>query len=146
MLAEKMKVLLGTTLTFYWKIHAMHANVEGPEFYQYHTMLQKFYEDVYETVDTIAEYIRTLDTYTPPALQRMLELSVIPEQLKIPRAELMMAEMYDDCDKMIILVNDIFECASNDKVENIANYMAELLDIYTKYKWFFKSTLRKSRA
>ena len=146
MLAEKMKVLLGSTVVVYTKIQGYHWNLEGPHFYDYHKLLGDFYGDVYETVDNIGEYIRTLDCYTPGSLVRMLELSVITEQLKIPRSELMIAELYDDCDKMILLINEVFECATNEKIENIANYMAELLDVYTKYKWFFKSILRKSRA
>jgi DNA-binding ferritin-like protein len=75
----------------------------------------------------------------------MCELSVIAEQPKIPRAELMFYELNADSDKMIQLINEIFEIASSEKCENIANYMAELLDIYKKYSWFYKSTLKKER-
>lgn len=146
MLADEMKVLLGSTFTYYWKAHAMHANVEGSDFYQYHKLFQDIYEASYGTVDTIAEYIRTLDSYTPPSLQRLCELSIITEQPKIPRSELMIAELLGDSEKMCELINRVFKCASEEGVENIANYMSELLDIYKKYSWFLKSTLKKNRA
>lgn len=145
MLADKLKILLGSTFVYYWKAHSFHANVEGRDFYQYHTLLQKVYEDVYETIDVIAEHIRTLDSYTPPTLARMCELSVIAEQPKIPRAELMFYELNADGEKLCQLINEVFELATAEKCENVANYMAELLDIYKKYGWFYKSTLKKER-
>ena len=146
MLADEMKVLLGSTFSYYWKAHAFHMNVEGADFYQYHKLLQEIYEAAYGTVDTIGEYIRTLDSYSPQSLQRLCELSVIQEQPKIPRAELMLAELCADTEKMTELINRVFECASSERQENIANYMAELLDIYKKYCWFLKSTLKRQRA
>lgn len=133
-------------MSYYWKAHAFHMNVEGSDFYQYHKLLQDIYEAAYGTVDTIGEYIRTLDSYSPPSLQRLCELSVIEEQPKIPRAELMMTELLSDSERMCELVNGVFQCATQEGVENIANYMAELLDIYKKYIWFLKSTLKKNRA
>jgi starvation-inducible DNA-binding protein len=146
MLADEMKVLLGSTFSYYWKAHAFHMNVEGADFYQYHKLLQEIYEAAYGTVDTIGEYIRTLDSYSPQSLQRLCELSVIQEQPKIPRAELMMAELCADSEKMTELINRVFECATGERQENIANYMAELLDIYKKHTWFLKSTLKRQRA
>lgn len=146
MLADEMKVLLGSTFSYYWKAHAFHMNVEGADFYQYHKLLQEIYEAAYGTVDTIGEYIRTLDSYSPQSLQRLCELSVIQEQPKIPRAELMMAELCADTEKMTELINRVFECATSERQENIANYMAELLDIYKKHCWFLKSTLKRQRA
>lgn len=145
-LSSQLKVLLGSTFAYYWKAHAFHMNVEGADFYQYHKLLQDVYEAVYETVDTIGEYIRTLDTYSPQSIARLLELSIIPEQSKIPRAELMITELCSDSQAMIDLINSVLQVAQAEKQENIANYMAELLDIYKKYSWFFKSTLKKSRA
>ena len=145
-LVTQLKTLLGSTFTIYFKTQSMHWNVEGPDFYQYHKLFQKIYEGIYETVDTIAEYIRTLDSYAPATLSRMCELSCIEEQPKIPRAELMVAELCSDMCKMKEVINSVFKCASECGVENIANYMAELLDIYTKYEWFLRSTLKKARA
>jgi starvation-inducible DNA-binding protein len=146
MLADEMKVLLGSTFSYYWKAHAFHMNVEGADFYQYHKLLEEIYSAAYGTVDTIGEYIRTLDSYTPQSVSRLCELSVIAEQPKIPRAELMIAELQHDSETMIELINRVFQCATGEGQENIANYMAELLDIYKKYNWFLKSTLKRARA
>ena len=61
MLAEQLKILLGSTFVYYTKIHGFHFNVEGDNFPQYHEFLNTFYAETYATIDTIGEYIRSLD-------------------------------------------------------------------------------------
>lgn len=146
MLADKLKTLLGSSFVLYTKTHGFHWNIEGPDFPQYHEFLNTMYGEVYETIDTIAEHIRALDTYAPGSVARMLELSIIEEQYKIPRAELMLAELLADCEKMTALVVEIFNVATQENQQGIANYMAELQDLYTKKAWMIRATLKKQRA
>ena len=146
MLADNLKTLLGSTFVIYTKTHGFHWNIEGSDFPQYHEFLKNMYEEIYESIDTIAEYIRTLGSYSPGSLARMLELSIIEEQYKIPRAELMLAELLDDVDKMTTLVTDMFDVATNERAQGIANYLAELQDLYTKKAWMLRATLKKKRA
>jgi starvation-inducible DNA-binding protein len=145
MLADQLKVLLGSTFVVYTKTHGFHWNIEGSNFPQYHKLLNKFYEQIYETIDVIAEYIRTLDVYTPETLQRMLELSVIEEQPMIPRAQLMISELLADYEKMSDLVVQVFDVATEQNAQGIANYMAELQDLYTKQAWMLRATLKTQR-
>jgi starvation-inducible DNA-binding protein len=145
MLAEQLKVLLGSTFVLYTKTHGFHWNIEGSNFPQYHKFLLKTYENIYETIDVVAEYIRTLDVYTPETLARMLELSVIKEQPMIPRAELMLKELLADSKIMTDLVTEIFDVATEANAQGIANYMAELQDLYTKLSWMLTATLKTQR-
>ena len=73
MLADNLKVLLGSTFAFYVKIHGFHFNIEGDNFPQYHEFLGDFYTEVYGSIDPIGEYIRTLDSYAPGSLTRYAE-------------------------------------------------------------------------
>lgn len=146
MLADNLKTLLGSTFVLYTKTHGFHWNIEGSDFPQYHKFLQEMYEEIYESIDTIAEYIRSLDSYSPGSLARMLELSIIEEQYKIPRAELMLAELLEDVGKMTSLVTDMFDVATNERAQGIANYLAELQDLYTKKAWMLRSILKSQRA
>lgn len=146
MLKDDLKTLLGTTFTFYVKIHGFHFNVEGPDFPQYHQFLSDFYTDVYGGIDRIGEYIRTLDGYTPGALSRYIELSAIQDQTQIPRAELMMIELAQDNDTMLKVLDATFKTASNENKQGIANFIAERLDAHEKWGWMLRSILNKARA
>ena len=146
MLADKLKILLGSSFVLYTKTHGFHWNIEGPDFPQYHEFLNTMYGEVYETIDTIAEHIRALDTYAPGSVARMLELSIIEEQYKIPRAELMLAELLENSEQIITLIIEVFELASAQNAQDVANYMAELQALYNKKAWMLRSTLKKARA
>jgi len=145
MLSDNLKVLLASTQSFAIKTQNFHWNVEGSNFPQYHDFFNTMYEDVSATIDTIAEYIRILGHYTPGSLSRYAELSIIQDQIKIPRAELMFVESLQDCETMLQLVTAMFDEAANENQHGIENYMAELQDLYGKKAWFIRSTLKRER-
>lgn len=146
MLADNLKILLASTEVFSLKSRNFHWNVEGSDFPQYHAFFDTLYNESYDTEDRIAEYIRVLGSYAPASLSRYAELSIIQDQTKIPRAELMFVESLEDCQRMIELVVAIFDVATNERQQGIANYMAELQDFYGKKSWMIRSILKKDRA
>jgi starvation-inducible DNA-binding protein len=145
MLSDSLKILLASTQSFAIKTQNFHWNVEGSNFPQYHMFLDTLYSDVNETIDPIAEYVRVLGSYTPGSLQRYGELTIIEDQTKIPRAQLMFVELLQDTEKMSELVVQIFDQATQDRQQGIANYMAELQDLYGKKAWFIRSILKTER-
>ena len=145
MLVDNLKVLLASTETFSLKARNFHWNIEGSDFPQYHEFFGCLYSETYETVDKIAEYIRVLDSYAPGSLTRYAELTIIQDQTKIPRAGLMFVESLEDCIKMSELAVSIFDVATAERQQGIANYMAELQDLYGKKAWFIRSTLKRER-
>ena len=145
MLSDNLKVLLASTQAFAIKSQNFHWNIEGSNFPQYHAFFDTLYGDVHDTIDRIAEYVRILGHYTPGSLSRYSELSIIQDQTKIPRAELMFVESLQDCETMIQLVTEMFDQATQERQQGIANYMAELQDLYAKKAWFIRSILKKER-
>lgn len=146
MLKDDLKVLLGTSTAYYVKASGFHWNVEGPNFPQYHEFLGDLYAEVYGSIDKIAEYIRTLDEYSPGSMTRFLELSRIQEQTKVPRAELMMQELLQDTNTVIDLLNECFVSAEAENNQGIANFIAERLDAFTKHRWMLRSITKTQRA
>lgn len=146
MLAEKLKVLLASNFSYYLKAHFFHWNVEGPDFGELHKFFSKVYEDAFDALDPIAEYIRTLEEYAPGSLERYSELTQISGQTKVPRARLMLEELLNDNQKMIVMLNECFAEATAERQEAVANFIAERLSQHGKYGWQIKSYLKESRA
>jgi len=142
MLSDNLKVLLASTNSLSIKAQNFHWNVEGPNFPQYHEFFANFYEEVYGSVDKVAEYIRTLDSYAPGSLSRYAELTIIEDQTKIPRPNLMFAELLSDNGKMIDLLNGCFVSAEEENKQGIANFIAERLDAHEKHGWMLRSILK----
>ena len=147
MLADALKTLLATEYAFVIKAQLFHWNVEGPDFAQLHEFFGGIYEEVYDnSIDRTAEYIRTLEDYTPGSFERFQELSIISGQTKIPRARLMIEELLANNGQMIDLLNKTFEIAQNEKQEGIANFIAERIDAHGKHGWMLRSFLKDARA
>jgi starvation-inducible DNA-binding protein len=146
MLSDSLKVYLASSFCFYLKTHAFHWNVEGPDFVQLHEFFGDIYTEVFESIDETAEKIRTLDSYTPGSLTRFGELSIIQDQVKIPRAELMIAELTEDNQKLIELLRQTFHLAEKADEQGIADYIAGRIDAHAKWQWQLKSLLKKQRA
>jgi starvation-inducible DNA-binding protein len=142
MLSDNLKVLLASTNSLSIKAQNFHWNVEGDNFPQYHEFFGNFYEEVYSSVDRIAEYIRTLDSYAPGSLSRYAELTIIEDQTKIPRPNLMFAELLSDNGKMIDLLNGCFVSAEEENKQGVANFIAERLDAHEKHGWMLRSILK----
>ena len=146
MLSDSLKTLLATSYAFVIKLQNFHWNVEGSNFPQYHTFFDDLQGEVYDNaIDKTAEYIRTLDAYTPGSITRYAELSLIPDQLKIPKAHLMMAELYTDNEIIIKHLNECYDISEASKQYGISNFVAERLDAHNKHQWMIRSILKTSR-
>ena len=146
MLSDSLKTLLATSYAFVIKVQNFHWNVEGYNFPQYHTFFDDLQGEVYDNaIDRTAEYIRTLDAYTPGSITRYAELSLIPDQLKIPKAHLMMAELYTDNEIIIKHLNECYDISEASKQYGISNFVAERLDAHNKHQWMIRSILKTSR-
>ena len=146
MLTDRLKTLLATSYAFVIKAQNFHWNVEGSDFPQYHAFFDAINNEVYENaIDRTAEYIRTLEAYTPGSITRYAELSLIPDQLKIPKAHLMFAELYRDNEIIIKHLNECYDISEAAKQYGISNFVAERLDAHNKHQWMIRSTLKTSR-
>lgn len=147
MLSDNLKVLLATSYAFVIKTQNFHWNVEGPDFPQYHKFLGDLYSEVYDNaIDRTAEYIRTLGNYTPGSITRFAELSQIPDQTKIPRAELMIVELEQDNTKILTMWKETFGVAESENEQGIADFIASRIDAHGKHAWMLRSILKKQRA
>lgn len=147
MLADNLKTLLATEYAFVIKAQFFHWNVEGPDFAQLHDFFGNIYNEVYDnSIDKTAEYIRTLDDYTPGSFERFSELATISGQIKVPRARLMIEELLSDNSQMIELLNQCFESAESENQQGIANFIAERIDAHGKHGWMLRSFLKDMRA
>lgn len=147
MLPDTLKTLLATAYALSIKAQNFHWNVEGPDFPQYHAFFGDYYSEVYDnTIDKLAEIIRQLDSYTPGSITRYAELSQIADQTKIPRAELMMQELYHDNAIILNLYKQAFHVADEADEQGIADFIAGRIDAHAKHQWMLRSILKTQRA
>ena len=119
--------------------------MEGPDFYQYHKFLDDLYTEVWQAVDAIAEHIRALDIYVPGSFARFSELSAIKDQTEIPRAALMIDELYHDNEAVIHVLMEAYQLAEG-RHPGLSNFLQDRMDIHEKHGWMLRSLLKTERA
>ena len=142
MLIDDLKTTLATSFSFYLKTANYHWNIEGADFIQYHPWLGELYGDVYGTIDRLAEYIRALQAYTPASLTRFQELTRITDQIDLVQPMQMFQQLLDDNQILLDQYNAMFDTATAERQQGIANFAAERLDFHQKYGWQIRSTLK----
>lgn len=146
MLSESMKQVLASSFAFYLKAKNFHWNVEGADFAQLHELFDTIAGEVYGSLDECAEYIRALDSYAPGSFGRFAELSCVEDQTKIPRATLMVQELYEDNQKVTELLKAVFQVANDENEQGVADFIAARLSAHGKWGWQLRSTLKNARS
>jgi starvation-inducible DNA-binding protein len=141
-LIQQLRVILGTNFGLYFKAHAFHWNIEGPNFAQYHEFLGDFYTSVFGQTDFIAEKIRMLGVYAPTSIARMLELADIQEEDSIPDALEMLRRLKSDNDRFIFHLRAGIAAADQANEPAISNFLQDLLDKHQKQAWMLSSFIK----
>jgi starvation-inducible DNA-binding protein len=142
MLIDELKKVHADAFTFYLKAHYYHWNVEGPNFPQYHDFLQNLYQEVFASVDSIAELIRTLDSYAPGTLTRLKELTSIEETDDVPDAMTMMSRLLQENNILRASLLTAYRTAESTGEVGISNFLQDRIQAHEKHAWMLRSILK----
>jgi len=142
-LVEKTKEVLANTFVLYMKAHSYHWNVIGSDFPQLHKFFGKLYEELHDAVDVLAEQLRQLDSFAPATLSRMVELSTIEEDEKIPTAANMINNLITANEKVIDSLKDCYKMAEQLEMYAHSNILQDRLSAHVKHNWMLKATAGK---
>ncbi len=141
-LHKALKIAFASEYAFYLKAHYFHWNVEGPGFPQLHELFGKIYEEVYGAIDTFAEEIRATGAYTPGSFSRFNVLSQIDDEVEVPAAEIMLAELLQDSERMEEMFRIVFRAAEELGLHGLSDFLASRQDAHAKHSWMLRSTLK----
>ena len=142
MLLDELKKVHADAFTFYLKAHFYHWNVEGSDFPQYHDFLQNLYQEVFASVDTLAELIRTLDSYAPGTLTRLKELTTIEETDDVPDAKTMMSRLLQENNILRASLLTAYTTADTTGEVGISNFLQDRIQAHEKHAWMLRSILK----
>lgn len=141
-LNEELTELLADVVSFYFRAHGAHWNVKGADFSEYHKLFLKIYEDVYESIDPIAENLRKLGSLAPFTLGSFLALRSIddaPTTLQDPMS--LANDLLAANDIILDELSDAFDCATAYGQQGVANFLAGRIDQHQFWKWQLTASL-----
>jgi starvation-inducible DNA-binding protein len=141
-LATSLKTLLSDVVTMYFAAHGYHWNVEGEDFYQYHELFAEIYEDVYSSVDPLAENIRKLDEYAPFSFKTFLDLRTIETKEVKPEPKAMAKALMTLNEGVIKSLNKAFKDATSADEQGIADFIAGRIDQHQKWAWQLRASTK----
>ena len=142
MLIDELKKVHADAFTFYLKAHFYHWNVEGSDFPQYHDFLQNLYQEVFASIDSLAELIRTLDSYAPGTLTRLKELTTIEETDDVPDAKTMMSRLLQENNILRASLLTAYTTADTTGEVGVANFLQDRIQAHEKHAWMLRSILK----
>ena len=134
-LTNDLKTLLADSVTMYFVAHGYHWNVEGADFSQYHSLFANIYEDVYSSIDPIAEDLRKLDEYAPFTLSKFIDLRTVESVEVAPNPKAMAKALLKVNEGVLVTIGKAFASATKANEQGIANFLAERDDMHKKWHW-----------
>ncbi len=139
--AESLKSVLADTYTLYLKTHHFHWNVTGPMFNTLHLMFETQYNELWITVDEIAERIRSLGVYSPGTYSQFAQLTSIKENEDVPSANDMIRELVEGHETCARTARSVMPTASKAEDEATVDLLTQRLTYHEKTAWMLRSLL-----
>jgi starvation-inducible DNA-binding protein len=126
--------ILNNVFGMYLTAHVAHWNVTGADFHQYHDFFSDIYEDVFGSIDPLAENIRKLGELVSSPVCPNIKLSSNSVEM-IKELLALNAEVENSYIKAIKLV------IADPELQSLVNFLSDRLDNHQKWSWQMKSTL-----
>jgi len=140
-LGEELLETMADVVVLYFRAHGAHWNVKGSDFSEYHALFNEIYEDIYSSIDPLAENLRKLGIVAPFRLVDFIELSTLQDANPGQDALALARDLLNANDVVIDNLSDAFDCATYFKQQGIANFLADRLDKHQFWKWQLTASL-----
>ena len=141
-IADGLAKLLADTYSLYLKTHNFHWNVEGPMFNTLHQMFMGQYTELWNSLDLMAERIRSLGFPAPGTYGEFAKLSSIEETLGVPEAMEMVRVLVAGHEAVARTIRSVFPIADDAHDESTADLLTQRLQVHEKTAWMLRSLLR----
>lgn len=139
-LISSLKTLLADVISVYFQSLGYHWNVEGPDFSQYHALFGEVADDIYSSIDPIAENVRKLDDYAPFMLAKLVESSQVDYKSVKPEPQAMCKELLKTNEQLVKSLNEAFGLATKANQQGIADFLAGRIDMHQKWVWQLRAS------
>lgn len=139
--AEALSKVLADTYGLYLKTHNFHWNVEGPRFRSLHQLFEEQYQELWASIDEIAERIRALGQYAPGTYAKFKALATVKDNEGIPTATEMLRELVADNETVVKTIRAALPTIQKGGDEVSAGLLTDRLTVHEKQLWMMRSIL-----
>jgi len=135
--------LLADEHILYNKTRNYHWSIEGPSFMEFHKLYEAQYTVLAETIDQIAERIRTIGHFAEGRLKEIIKLATLDEPAAPTNQAKQIENLETDHETMIIKLRKLIK-DFDEKYKDIgsSDFVTGLLKEHEKMAWMLRSYLR----
>lgn len=123
------------------KTKKYHWDVVGPQFRSLHELWEEQYQALTESIDSIAERVRTLGGFPVGTAEGFLKSATIKEHAGgVPMATEMVANLVNDHEEIVrSLRQHIDQCSDDFHDEGTADFLTGLMEGHEEMAWMLRS-------
>jgi starvation-inducible DNA-binding protein len=123
------------------KTKKYHWDVVGPQFRSLHQLWEEQYQILTETIDSVAERVRTLGGYPVGTMEGFLKVASLKEHAgDVPKATGMVAKLVEDHEQIIRNLREhIDRCSEEFHDEGTADFLTGLMEGHEEMAWMLRS-------
>jgi starvation-inducible DNA-binding protein len=134
--------LLADEHVLYIKLRNYHWNVTGIHFQPLHALFEEQYTLLANSIDEIAERIRSLGFFTPGSLGSFQSMARLEESGHLNgNAEAMLNNLLKDHEAIIRILRKDVEVAENANDAGTADFLTALMEEHEKMAWMLRAHL-----
>jgi starvation-inducible DNA-binding protein len=133
--------VLADTYSLYLKTHSFHWNVTGPQFNDLHAMFMVQYTELWNSIDVIAERIRSLGHFAPGSYKSFAELSSIQDEAGVPAARKMIEKLLSGHETAARTCREAFPAAEKASDQPTMDLLTQRMQVHEKTAWMLRSLL-----
>ena len=142
-LATALATVLADATVMYHRVHGFHWNVVGSDFPQYHAKFEEIYNDVWESLDGIAENIRKVGGVAPFRLPDLMARSSVSDNpVEGYSAEILVADLLVTNAGVLESLNMAYQIANAANRQGVVNFLAGRIEMHDKWAWQLSASLK----
>ena len=137
---EFLQDVLANVTVFFAAAQRAHWNVRGTDFHQYHDLFGDVYDDVYSSIDPLAENIRKLGGF-PKTLGAMVASAAIQDDSTATDAPGLASDLMAKNAALVDMYKKAFDLANAANEQGVADFCAGRIDMHQKWAWQLSSSV-----
>ena len=142
-IVEGLNEVLASTYTLYLKTPGFHWNVTGPMFNSLHLMFEKQYNEIWLSVDEIAERIRALGHHALGSAKEIARYSKIPESEGVPHWKEMTKQLMEGHEAITRSSRALFTTAEKCGDDATADLLTNRIKYHEKTAWMLRALIEE---
>ncbi len=131
------------TLVLYFKTHSFHWNVTGANFFSLHKLFEEHYSELQDSIDEIAERIRSLGVIAPFSMAQATQLSTIKEMNHLVSTQDMLKTLISDHQTVCGNLKDWIESCEGTRDFATQDFFVQRLEYHEKAIWMLSASIDK---